>query len=181
MANLGSITLNEIQIFEIDSNPSIDGLTAPTGSLAILTDGSKMFLKNGEGDKDWESVSPNPKYTYKTENEFSTDSLEYVDIPDLTSEVLAEGLYKFEFNCKAISDQGSDDIRLKLTPSSDNLESKYAQGSILTLDNEDDCIVSGYGVFRVTSPLTLSIQVKSEIANNLISIKSDSILIIEPL
>lgn len=181
MANLGSITLNDIQIFEINSDPSIDGLTAPTGSLAILTDGSKMFLKNGEGDMDWESVSPNPKYTYKTTGDSTIESLNYTQVPDLSSEILPIGLYKFEFNCKVSSIQGADDVRLRLSPSIDSLESKYAQGSILTLENSNECIVSGYGVFRISVPLSISIEIKSAIDNNTITIKPDSLFIIEPL
>lgn len=53
MAALGSITLNEIVIYEVDADPSVEGLSAPSGSIAILTDGSGSFQK-GEGDQfDW--------------------------------------------------------------------------------------------------------------------------------
>lgn len=53
MAILGTLTLNEIVIYEVDADPSIGGLAAPSGSLAIMTDGSGIFQK-GEGDDfDW--------------------------------------------------------------------------------------------------------------------------------
>lgn len=181
MSSLGSITLNEIQIFEVSADPSETGLVAATGSLAILTDGSKMFLKKGEGDTDWTSVSPNPKYTNSMKEEFITSSTTYISISNMETDLLPVGLYKFEFNCKINSVSGADDIRIKLQPSADNLESKYAQGNILTLDDASECIVSGYGIFRINSPVSLSMQVKSEVPNNIITVKPDSILIIEPL
>jgi len=53
MAVLGTLTLNEIVIYEVDADPSIGGLAAPSGSLAVMTDGSGIFHK-GEGDEfDW--------------------------------------------------------------------------------------------------------------------------------
>jgi hypothetical protein len=50
MARKGGITLEEIQLIEVDADPSLDGLEAPSGSIAIVTDGSAFFLK-GEGDQ----------------------------------------------------------------------------------------------------------------------------------
>lgn len=50
MAVLGILTLNEIVIYEVDADPSIEGLAAPSGSVAIMTDGSALYHK-GEGDK----------------------------------------------------------------------------------------------------------------------------------
>lgn len=53
MAVLGTLTLNEIVIYEVDADPSIGGLAAPSGSLSVMTDGSGIFQK-GEGDDfDW--------------------------------------------------------------------------------------------------------------------------------
>lgn len=49
MARLGSITLNEIELIEVDASPIVTGLDAPSGSLAILTDGTSIYLKQ-EGD-----------------------------------------------------------------------------------------------------------------------------------
>lgn len=53
MALLGKITLNEIKLMEVDEDPRIMGLDAPSGSVAFITDGSGYFIK-GEGDNfDW--------------------------------------------------------------------------------------------------------------------------------
>lgn len=49
MARLGSITLNEIELIEVDESPIVTGLAAPSGSLAIATDGTSLYLKQ-EGD-----------------------------------------------------------------------------------------------------------------------------------
>lgn len=54
MAILGSITINEIIIYEVDADPTTGGgLTAPSGSMAIMTDGSGSFIKGSGGDTDW--------------------------------------------------------------------------------------------------------------------------------
>lgn len=58
MAVLGQITVNEIMIFEVDVPPNVaPGVEAPEGSLAIVTDGSGVYLKNGPGNTDWVKVS----------------------------------------------------------------------------------------------------------------------------
>lgn len=53
MAVLGTLTLNEILIYEVDASPAITGLAAPSGSLAIMTDGSGIFQKGEGNDFDW--------------------------------------------------------------------------------------------------------------------------------
>lgn len=53
MAVLGTLTLNEIVIYEVDADPSVGGLAAPSGSIAILTDGSGLFQKGEGNDFDW--------------------------------------------------------------------------------------------------------------------------------
>jgi pectin methylesterase-like acyl-CoA thioesterase len=47
MARKGSITLEEIQLIEVDSDPSQGGLEAPSGSLAIHTDSGIIYSKAG--------------------------------------------------------------------------------------------------------------------------------------
>ena len=181
MSNLGSITLNEIQIFEVNSDPSIDGLTAQTGSLAILTDGSKMFLKNGEGDTDWISVSPDSKQLMVLNNNISTTNSQFLTIPDLVSDVLVPGLYKFEFNGKISCNYGIDDIRTKITPISAVLNNTYANGSMLDLGNGTQFNVSSYGIFRVITSGTVGIQIKSLTSSHAVTLSADSTLMIQKL
>lgn len=180
MSNLGSITLNEIQIFEINSDPSVDGLIASTGSLAILTDGSKMFLKNGEGDTDWISVSPDSKQILTLTSNIGTSNNQFISINELTSDILTQGLYKFEFNGKLSCAYGVDDIRTKISPVTATLSTKYANGSMIDL-NGTDFNVSSFGVFRVTSPGTVAIQIKSETNSHLVTLNADSTLVLQKL
>lgn len=75
MAVLGTLTLNEIVIYEVDADPSIGGLAAPSGSLAILTDGSAIFHKGEGNDFDWVDHSKTsitgPNFVFvKTKNDF---------------------------------------------------------------------------------------------------------------
>lgn len=53
MAIVGTLTLNEMLILEVDTNPSVEGLSAPSGSIAVMTDGSGTFQKGEGGDFDW--------------------------------------------------------------------------------------------------------------------------------
>ena len=64
MAKLGSITINEIEMIEVDASPIVDGFDAPSGSLAILTDGTALYLKTTGGPTVWQNVGsfgPNVK------------------------------------------------------------------------------------------------------------------------
>lgn len=55
MAIIGQLTLDQIGIFEVDSDPSASGAIAAIGSMALLYDGtnSKMWTKVGAGDSAW--------------------------------------------------------------------------------------------------------------------------------
>ncbi len=53
MAEIGRITLSEIALVEIDSDPTIIGIEANTGSLAFMTDGTAIYHKSGTGDTQW--------------------------------------------------------------------------------------------------------------------------------
>lgn len=57
MAKLGSITVNEIEIVEVDASPITSGVDANDGSFAILTDGSAMFLKTAGGPTAWQAIN----------------------------------------------------------------------------------------------------------------------------
>lgn len=54
MAILGQITVNEINIFEVDQAPDISpGIDAPIGSIAIMKDGSGIYQKNSTLNTGW--------------------------------------------------------------------------------------------------------------------------------
>jgi hypothetical protein len=57
MAKLGSITVNEIEIAEVDATPIGDAtMDLATGSLAVLTDGTQMWHKNATGVNGWQPI-----------------------------------------------------------------------------------------------------------------------------
>lgn len=60
MANiLGLLTVNHIKVLEVDGNPSTaSGTSAPTGSVAIVTDGT-IWQKIGSLDTDWVKIGDN--------------------------------------------------------------------------------------------------------------------------
>ena len=98
MASLGLTTLNEIEIHEIDSTPLVGGVDAPIGSLAILTDGTKLFLKSGALATDWSPINSldRAEYSYTATAIQSSTSITYAAITQLTSVSLPIGFYKIE-------------------------------------------------------------------------------------
>ena len=54
---LGTQTLNGLLILEVDADPSTDGgVPAPVGSIASVSDGSGLYLKNTALDTGWAKV-----------------------------------------------------------------------------------------------------------------------------
>lgn len=56
MANVGTISINEIDLISVDASPVTSGVSASIGSLAIMKDGTTVFLKKGTLDTDWQIV-----------------------------------------------------------------------------------------------------------------------------
>jgi len=56
MASLGQITLNEIELHELDADPTISGVSAPDGSLGVLTDGTAIYQKISGGPTAWRLI-----------------------------------------------------------------------------------------------------------------------------
>jgi hypothetical protein len=59
MAIEGSITLNELSIAEVDSDPSVSGADLPIGSIATIGDGVNfgLYLKTGPLSTNWTQLS----------------------------------------------------------------------------------------------------------------------------
>lgn len=53
MAILDRITIGNQLILVVDTDPTTSGVTAPTGSLVLMNDGSAMYLKTNTGDTNW--------------------------------------------------------------------------------------------------------------------------------
>lgn len=59
MAITGQLTLNEILIIEVDADPSVGGVSAPIGSIALLDDNTngRMWIKSGATDTSWAIIT----------------------------------------------------------------------------------------------------------------------------
>lgn len=55
MAKLGGITIDEIEVLEVDQDPSVNGIEAPLSSIALLNDKNNgaSWLKTGPVSTDW--------------------------------------------------------------------------------------------------------------------------------
>ena len=59
MAEKARITLDEIDLIEVTSSPSVTpGILASIGSVAIMIDGSALYLKNAASNTSWSLLSP---------------------------------------------------------------------------------------------------------------------------
>jgi hypothetical protein len=56
MAITGQVTVNQTYVLEVDTDPSVSGVTAPQGSLAILQGGQGFWQKIGALDTNWQAV-----------------------------------------------------------------------------------------------------------------------------
>lgn len=78
MAELGRITVNQVDIVEVDADPSTvgNGIPAPVGSVAILnvvTDNTVYgsWQKIGPNDTDWKTMNPGKKTGIVNPGDFS--------------------------------------------------------------------------------------------------------------
>lgn len=58
MAILGQITLDELAVYSVSADPSVDGFTSSIGSIALLDDdiNCKMWIKSGSGNTAWNLI-----------------------------------------------------------------------------------------------------------------------------
>lgn len=99
MAAIDSITLGNLNIIEVDADPTISGVSAVIGSVAILNDGSNAntWSKIGAGDTDWSihtQIFGTEFQWDESTGESSTNSLSYVRKLRLTTTSLPAGEYR---------------------------------------------------------------------------------------
>lgn len=186
MANLGSITVNEIEIIEVDVSPRVSGVDASIGSLAILTDGSFIFLKTTASSTGWVPVFLDYTYSIGTANQNST-STTYANVTELTSEILPVGLYTFECFALCQSTAANTGVGLRLGAGTAVLSTTFGRweisqavdgisktfiydqlsattnvtsASVNTINT--NFVVIGRGIFEVTTSGTVAVQIRSE-------------------
>lgn len=107
MAFVDSITLGDLNIIQVDADPSVSAVSADIGSFAVLGDGAgaQIYQKFGAGDTDWKRVtdddflkSQTPSRTYfvdKKGNDTSGDGsifFPYLTIGKALTEAAGQGL-----------------------------------------------------------------------------------------
>lgn len=208
MALLGSITLNEIQILEVDTSPILDGIDADTGSLAIVTDGSKIFLKTGALATDWSPINSldRAEYSLRMTAIQTRNANSYLNVTELITPVLPVGFYTMAFYGVAQSTATSAGMGVRLgavtatisTPTSikwrisqggNGTDKNYEYDQVTPTDNLTSTSVSpansnfaihGGGLFEVTVAGTVAIQFRSENTTT-VSLRPPSSLFIKAL
>lgn len=206
MASLGLTTLNEIEIHEIDSSPLVGGIDAPTGSLAILTDGTKLFLKSGALATDWSPINSldRAEYSYIATSIQSSTSTTYAAITQLTSVSLPVGFYKIEafIICQSTAvgtgvglriGQGTavigtpTGIQWNIGQAGNGTDKNFQYHQTSPTDNisttasdaaNANFVVIGTGVINITTAGTISAQLRSETGTS-VSVRPNSILFIK--
>jgi len=186
MANLGSITVNEIEIIEVDVSPRISGVDAAVGSLAILTDGSSIFLKATEASTGWTPIFLDYSYVIESANQTRTANT-YIDVTELISDVLPVGTYAFECFALCQSTATNTGIGLRvgavsavlgttfgkwqISQAVDGTAKNFIYDQLTATTNVSSAsaaaintnfIVTGSGIVTVTTSGTVAVQIRSE-------------------
>jgi len=206
VASLGLTTLNELEIHEVDVSPATSGVDAPIGSLAIVTDGTKLYLKSGALSTDWSPINSldRAEYSYVTTAIQTRNANTYLPITELTSGVLPIGRYKVEVFAICQSTTTTTGLGLRVgagtatitnptaiqwdIPQAGNgTDKRYQYDQISTADNvsstsvqtaNSDFVVKGVGTVNVTTAGTINVQLRSE-NNNTVSVRPGSVLFIK--
>lgn len=209
MASLGLTTINEIEVHEVDVDPSVSGVDAPVGSLAIITDGTKIYLKTNTLATDWKPVNSleRTEYSYKmTANQTST-STTYANATELVTTSLPVGIYLINFYGIAQSTATTTGIGVRLgvgtATLSTNMSIKWELGqaadgtaknfqydqlaattnvtSTSAITANTNFLVNGTGMFEVTVAGTVAIQLRTEVSASGVSLRTGSSLFIKKL
>lgn len=204
MANLGSITINEIEIIEVDASPAVSGVDASIGSLAINTNGDSLFLKTGPLTTDWGSIGVEYSYRIQTANQ-TKNTATYSSVTELTTGTLTTGTYMF--NCFAICQSTSASVGIGLrigaqtatlgdtfgkwaiSQSGEGINRNYEYDQLNSTTNfssasvpivNSSFIVNGHGIVTLTTEGTIAVEIKSEAATA-VSIRIGSILYLKKI
>lgn len=123
MASTGLITINGKRVIEVDADPSVSGVAAPIGSLALFDDAGsgKLFIKTGSGNTAWTEAGANIDISGKAN--VALDNLSSVAInadllPDSTANNRNLGASGFRFSSvyASIGDFSSGGATVQLRP-----------------------------------------------------------------
>ena len=202
MAILGSITINEIEVMEVDASPKTSGVDASTGSVAVDTDGSFLYLKDGESNIDWAAIGTEFFCSIRSANQ-TKNTATYSNVTELTTESIPIGTYIF--NCYAICQSTATAVGMGLrmgsgtavlgatfgkwniAQSANGVGSNFEYDQLSTVTNvsstsvaaaNTDFLITGTGVVTVTTAGTVAVQIRAENNNN-VSIRIGSNLFLK--
>lgn len=208
MASLGLATLNELEIHEVDTSPASSGVDAPIGSLAILTDGSKLYLKSGALATNWSPINSldRAEYSYVTTAIQTRNANSYIAVTELTSDSLPVGFYKVEAYIICQSTATGTGLGLRVgqetavigTPTAiqwdissagNGTDRRYQYDQLSAGDNvttttspvaNGNFVAKGVGVINITTAGTIAIQLRSE-NTGAVSVRPNSVLFIKAI
>lgn len=204
---LGVLSLNNSDIFELDSAPNTGlGVVEPTiiGDLAIVQNTLGLWQKSGNTNTDWVLISSSFIEKLKNINNQTVTTTNYTNISELTSSQLGIGYYKFSFNGIFQSPNLNTGIGVRLGLISGSVNLLYGKWRISQAVNginkdfiydqldqntnvtstsvsaiNTNFVVLGDGVISIASPSVCAIQLRAETNNQAVSIRSGSILKLE--
>lgn len=203
--NLGSITVNEIEIIEADSSPITSGVDAEVGSFCIVTDGSGIYIKNGVLSTDWKQITPLEylEYAYTVTTIQTRTANTYAAVTELTSISLPAGTYILR--CMAVCQSSAVGTGIGLifgvgTATATNCFGKWqisqaANGTAKNFEYDQlstagnvtsasvaaantNLLIMGEGFITTSTAGTINIQLRSENANA-VSIRPGSIFFLK--
>jgi hypothetical protein len=208
VAVLGSITVNELEILELDVSPTTSGVDAPIGSLGIVTDGSFLYLKTGATITDWSIIRPLlfEEFVFRITGANQTRTANtYANVTELTTGILQPGTYKFEVRALCQSTTTGTGLGLRvgagtavmgttfgtwfIKQGGNGTTSYYQYDQTTATSNFNstsapvanaDFSCAGEGIFTVTTAGTVAVQLRSENANA-VSIRIGSIFFIKKI
>jgi len=203
--NLGSITVNEIEIIEADASPITSGVDAEVGSFCIVTDGSGIYIKNGILSTDWKQITPLEylEYAYTVTTIQTRTANTYAAVTELTSISLPVGTYILRCMAVCQSSAGGTGIGLRfgvgtatatscfgkwqISQAGNGTAKNFEYDQLSTAENvtsasvataNTNLLIMGEGFITTSTAGTINIQLRSE-NTNAVSIRPGSIFFLK--
>lgn len=208
MANVnGILSLNNSDIFELDSAPNTDaGVTNPSaiGDLAIVEGTLGLWQKFGNNNTDWILINTLNTQRLRMSALQSVTANTYTNVTELTSLSLPVGNYQFTCNAIFQSSVLANGIGIRVGAVTATLTPCFGKwfiaqgangtGQLYTYDQlnattnltsssvntaNSDALIFGSGSFSVTVAGTVAIQIRSENNGTTVSLRAGSVFQIE--
>lgn len=204
--NLGSITVNEIEIIEADASPITSGVDAQVGSFCIVTDGSGIYIKNGILSTSWKQITPLDflEYYYTVTTLQTSTSNVYAPVTQLVSISVPAGTYMLKCIAICQSTAAGTGIGLrfgvgtatatncfgkwKIAQAANGTSKDFEYDQLSTAENvtsasvptvNTNFLVQGEGFIQTSTAGTINIQIRSETNGTGVSIRPGSLFFLK--